>query len=165
MEIIIPGIALASLYIAINQKKENFSNYLPNTDIPNKNYPSEYPIQSTALDQTSRLSHDNRYDGTAYTDKYFNPNSGQSLLATTTNTVKNVNGKTDNKEAFVAAVKAASIELKSVRGPFKFGSNNMPVQNYYAFQTVKEGSVITVKQLSTPLAQHPDVYATLCKAK
>jgi branched-chain amino acid transport system substrate-binding protein len=79
--------------------------------------------------------------------------------------VKNVNGKTDNKEALVAAVKAASVELKSVRGPFKFGTNNMPVQNYYAFQTVKEGSVITVKQLSTPLAQHPDVYAALCKAK
>ena len=79
--------------------------------------------------------------------------------------VKKVNGKTDNKEAFVAAVKAASVELKSVRGPFKFGSNNMPVQNYYAFQIVKEGASITVKQLSTPLAQHPDVYATLCRAK
>ena len=79
--------------------------------------------------------------------------------------VKKVNGKTDNKPAFVAAVKAAGTELKSVRGPFKFGSNNMPVQNYYAFQAVKDGAAITVKQLSTPLAEHPDVYASLCKAK
>ena len=79
--------------------------------------------------------------------------------------VKKVNGKIDNKTAFAAAVKAAGSELKSVRGPFQFNTNNMPVQNYYAFQTVKDGSNITVKQLSTPLTEHHDVYAAQCKAK
>ena len=79
--------------------------------------------------------------------------------------VKKVNGKTDNKPAFVAAVKAAGSELKSVRGPFQFNVNNMPIQNYYAFQTIKDGNNITVKQLGTPLANHPDVYAEQCKAK
>jgi branched-chain amino acid transport system substrate-binding protein len=79
--------------------------------------------------------------------------------------VKKVNGKTENKAAFAAAVKAAGSELKSVRGPFSFNTNNMPVQNYYAFQAVKDGNNVTVKQLSTPLTDHHDVYAAQCKAK
>jgi branched-chain amino acid transport system substrate-binding protein len=79
--------------------------------------------------------------------------------------VKKVNGKTENKPAFVAAVKAAGSELKSVRGPFSFNTNNMPVQNYYAFQAVKDGNNVTVKQLGTPLTDHHDVYAAQCKAK
>ena len=41
----------------------------------------------------------------------------------------------------------------------------MPVQNYYAFQTVREGNEVTVKQLGTPLADHQDAYVALCKAK
>jgi len=79
--------------------------------------------------------------------------------------VKKVNGKTENKAAFAAAVKAAGSELKSVRGPFSFNTNNMPVQNYYAFQAVKDGNNVTVKQLGTPLTDHHDVYAAQCKAK
>jgi len=79
--------------------------------------------------------------------------------------VKKVNGKTENKAAFAAAVKAAGSELKSIRGPFSFNTNNMPVQNYYAFQAVKDGGNVTVKQLGTPLTDHHDVYAAQCKAK
>ena len=79
--------------------------------------------------------------------------------------VRKVKGNTADKAAFAAAVKAAGTELKSIRGPFKFNTNNMPVQNYYAFQTVKEGSNVTVKQLGTPLADHQDAYVALCKAK
>jgi len=79
--------------------------------------------------------------------------------------VRKVKGNTADKAAFAAAVKSAGAELKSIRGPFKFGNNNMPVQNYYAFQTVKEGSDVTVKLLSTPLPDHQDVYVALCKAK
>ncbi|EKD97005.1 MAG: hypothetical protein ACD_23C01139G0001, partial [uncultured bacterium] len=70
-----------------------------------------------------------------------------------------------DKVAFAAAVKSAGAELKSIRGPFRFNTNNMPVQNYYAFQTVKEGSAVTVKQLGTPLPDHQDSYVALCKAK
>ena len=81
------------------------------------------------------------------------------------NAVRKVKGNTADKAAFAAAVKAAGTELKSIRGPFKFNTNNMPVQNYYAFQTVKEGSNVTVKQLGTPLADHQDAYVALCKAK
>lgn len=79
--------------------------------------------------------------------------------------VRKVKGNTSDKAAFAAAVKSAGAELKSIRGPFRFNANHMPVQNYYAFQTVKEGSVITVKQLGTPLPDHQDSYVALCKAK
>jgi len=84
MEIAIPGIALGLLYIVSNQKskKENFRdrNLLPNTDVPNRNYPDELPIVSPDTDQTSQLSATNRYDngGGVYTDKYFNPNMNKS---------------------------------------------------------------------------------------
>lgn len=79
--------------------------------------------------------------------------------------VRKVKGNTSDKAAFAAAVKSAGSELKSVRGPFRFNSNNMPVQNYYAFQTVKDGGNVTVKQLGTPLQDHQDVYVAQCKPR
>jgi branched-chain amino acid transport system substrate-binding protein len=79
--------------------------------------------------------------------------------------VRKVKGNTSDKAKWTAAVKAAGAELKSVRGPFRFNTNNMPVQNYYAFQTVKEGANVTVKLLSTPLTEQQDPYVAQCKAK
>ena len=82
MEFAIPLVALGSLYVINNQKKnetqeafQNVNEYLPNTDIHNKNYPSEYPVVVPELEQTSKLSTTNKYQGAAYTDKYFNPES------------------------------------------------------------------------------------------
>lgn len=79
--------------------------------------------------------------------------------------VRKVKGNTSDKAAFAAAVKSAGAELKSLRGPFRFNSNHMPVQNYYAFQTVKDGGNMTVKQLGTPLQEHQDVYVAQCKPR
>ena len=91
----IPLVAMAGLYLAYNQDKkakaciENFdqrkeSNYLPNVDVPNTNYPNEYPVQNPPNDLTSRLSTVNTYDGkSVYTDKYFNPNAPTSLVSST----------------------------------------------------------------------------------
>ena len=62
-----------------------------------------------------------------------------------------------------AAVKAAGSEFRSVRGPFRFGNNNMPVQNYYAFETVRVGGKTATRPIGTPLAAHADAYAALCK--
>ncbi|MDB5795402.1 MAG: transporter substrate-binding protein [Noviherbaspirillum sp.] len=76
-----------------------------------------------------------------------------------------VGGKTADKKAFAAAVKAAGSEFKSVRGPFAFNNNNLPVQNYYAFHVVKEGGKPVVKMLGTPLTQHKDAYHTKCPLK
>lgn len=86
MELAIPGVALGLLYVVSNQNKknENFTNKqneLPNTDVPNRNYPSEYPVVSNETDQTSQLSTVNRFDNTGvYTDKYFNPNSVSNIV-------------------------------------------------------------------------------------
>jgi branched-chain amino acid transport system substrate-binding protein len=62
-----------------------------------------------------------------------------------------------------AAVKAAGSEFKSVRGPFRFGTNNMPVQNYYAFETVRTAGKVATRSIGTPLAAHADSYAASCK--
>jgi hypothetical protein len=90
MELLAPVAALAGLYVVSNQnKKENFSqrtgryenSLLPNIDVPNTNYPNEYPVQNPPNDLTSQLSTVNKYSGgSAYTDKYFNPNSQSSLV-------------------------------------------------------------------------------------
>ena len=61
-----------------------------------------------------------------------------------------------------AAVKAAGSEFKAVRGPFQFGRNNMPVQNYYAFGTARDGSKVVTKLIGTPLTAHADSYAAQC---
>ena len=61
-----------------------------------------------------------------------------------------------------AAVKAAGGEFKSVRGPFRFNKNNMPVQNYYAFETVRDGGKVATRLVGTPLASHADSYAAQC---
>jgi branched-chain amino acid transport system substrate-binding protein len=61
-----------------------------------------------------------------------------------------------------AAVKAAGSELKSVRGPFAFGKNNMPVQDYYAFETARDGGKLVTRLVGTPLKAHVDPYAAQC---
>jgi len=84
MELAIPGIALGLMYIMKGQsnntseQEESFANQnaLPNTDIPNRNYPDEYPVRNEELDKTSALSTVNPFEngGSVYTDKYFNAN-------------------------------------------------------------------------------------------
>lgn len=89
----IPLIALGGLYIVSNQSKKNCdkiegfysndTNYLPNVDVQNRNFPSELPITDAENDLTSKLSTVNRYDNPyAYSDKYFNPNVPNSLTNT-----------------------------------------------------------------------------------
>jgi len=91
MEIALPLVALSGLYLINKQpeKKESFQNQgkrtneiLPNTDMPNRNYPTEYPIASAELDRTSALSNNNNFDlaGGVYTDKYFNPNRNPTIV-------------------------------------------------------------------------------------
>ena len=84
MELAIPGIALGLMYIMKGQsnntseQEESFANQnaLPNTDIPNRNYPDEYPVRNEELDKTSALSTVNQFEngGSVNTDKYFNAN-------------------------------------------------------------------------------------------
>jgi len=116
MELAIPFVALASLYLATNQSapsKDGFKNKdsLPNTDIPNRNYPSELPLINAEIDQTSLLSTVNRSDtNTVYTDKYFNP--------TTNETYTNTPGMTASQGTFY------SLTGDKVSGDY-FQHNNM----------------------------------------
>jgi branched-chain amino acid transport system substrate-binding protein len=64
-----------------------------------------------------------------------------------------------------AAVKTAGGEFKSVRGPFRFNNNNLPVQNYYAFEAVKQGANVSIKHVATPLKDHSDAYHAQCALK
>ena len=87
MELAIPGVALGLLYVVSNQKKddeanESFTNYLPNTNIPDKNY---YDDENTndleEYEQTSSLSRNNKFESNgAYTDKYFNKQFNDAVV-------------------------------------------------------------------------------------
>jgi len=83
--------------------------------------------------------------------------------------VKNVaqqsGGKIGDKRQLAAAVKAAGATFPTVRGKFRFNTNNMPVQNLYAYEVVKEGDRVTLKQLATVLTDHQDAYVSQCAMK
>ncbi len=66
-----------------------------------------------------------------------------------------------DKDAFRAALKEAS--FPTVRGKFKFNSNNHPIQDIYVREVVKEGDVITNKIIATAFTDHSDAYAKDCK--
>jgi len=64
-------------------------------------------------------------------------------------------------DAFREALKAA--DFPSVRGKFKFNTNNHPIQNIYVREVIKEGDVYTNKIIGTALEDHGDAYAAECK--
>lgn len=71
-------------------------------------------------------------------------------------------GNTEDKDALRAALKAA--EFESVRGDFKFGTNNMPVQNFYLREVVADADgTWTTKVVETVFEDHVDSYAADCK--
>ncbi len=73
-----------------------------------------------------------------------------------------VNGDLNDMSAFREALRKADFE--SVRGDFKFGKNQHPVQDIYVREVVKmaDGST-TNKTLKKVLANHSDAYASDCK--
>lgn len=79
--------------------------------------------------------------------------------------VRKMGGQLKDKKAFAAAVKAAGSEIASVRGPFRFNRNNMPIQNYYAFEIVQDGEAVRGKLIATPLPMHEDAYVSACPLK
>lgn len=78
--------------------------------------------------------------------------------------VRDVKGKIEDGEALLKALKAAKFE--SVRGPFKFGNNQYPVQDYYLRVITKDGQGrVTNKTLGKIFSNHADAYASACKLK
>ena len=85
MEFAIPLAALGGLFLVSKQKKQTSETFdtreaLPNTNLPDVNYPDMFKVNSVELDRTAEITHNNRYDGgEAFTDKYFNPTSKGSV--------------------------------------------------------------------------------------
>jgi len=75
--------------------------------------------------------------------------------------LKATDGRTGDKDAFRAALKAAKFD--SVRGAFRFGNNHHPIQDIYVRQVVKEGDTLTNKIVATAFKDHQDAYAADCK--
>jgi branched-chain amino acid transport system substrate-binding protein len=80
--------------------------------------------------------------------------------------VRDVKGNLDNTEALRKALKAARFD--SVRGPFKFNTNQYPIQNYYVRvvgNNPKGGGLIN-KSFDQPiLRDRGDAYVQDCKMK
>jgi branched-chain amino acid transport system substrate-binding protein len=78
--------------------------------------------------------------------------------------IRKVKGRIENKDALRAALKSA--DFQSVRGGFKFGPNQFPVQNYY-LQLVGKGNDgrIVHKTIGTVLQNRADAYVQDCKMK
>ncbi len=75
-----------------------------------------------------------------------------------------VGGKVDDKKALMAALRTAS--FKSVRGDFKFNTNQFPIQDLHIFEAVKDSQGrLTLKTVATPLKSDQDAFADKCQMK
>ena len=88
--------------------------------------------------------------------------SGYDTAMLIDSAIRKVKGKIEDKNALRAAIRAA--DFKSVRGDFKFGKNQFPVQNYY-LQLVGKGpdGRIVHKTMGTVLTNRGDAYVQDCK--
>lgn len=180
MELAIPLVALGGLYIVSkgssskssssskNQRNihsyENFENKktmveLPNTNIPNRNFPSEYPIKSVENDQTSKLSAINQYDTpSVYTDKYFNSAANAQIV--NSYSPMSLPGSKQDQSAIYTSMTGQKVDSSyfshnnqvpffgaQIRSrPQNANSNESVLDNY-----VGSGSQITIKSEQSPL--------------
>jgi len=80
--------------------------------------------------------------------------------------IKTVSGKIEDKDAVLKAVKAAKFE--SVRGEFKFNTNQYPIQNYYLREVQKDsqGRLVNNVVSNTPvMVNRGDAYVQDCPMK
>jgi branched-chain amino acid transport system substrate-binding protein len=79
--------------------------------------------------------------------------------------IAKVKGNLADKQAFTAALKQA--DFQSVKGKFKFNHNHMPIQDFFAFEIVKDGNKdrYTHKTISVAMADAVDAYQAECKMK
>jgi branched-chain amino acid transport system substrate-binding protein len=78
--------------------------------------------------------------------------------------VKAVGGDLSKKEAMRDAMRKAN--YASVRGPYKYGNNHFPIQNFYLQEAVKDDSgALTLKTTALALKDHQDRYHGLCNMK
>lgn len=76
--------------------------------------------------------------------------------------VEGVNGDLKNMDGMRAAMMKA--DYPSVRGPYTYGNNHFPIQNFYPREVVADGDgVWTTKIVDTVYKNHQDTYAKDCK--
>jgi len=76
--------------------------------------------------------------------------------------VRDVKGKLDDKAAVRKALAAAKFE--SVRGAFKFNTNQYPIQDYYLRVITRDSKGrVTNRTLGKVFSNHTDAYAASCK--
>ena len=75
-----------------------------------------------------------------------------------------VKGDLSKKEAMRNEMRKAN--YASVRGPYRYGNNHFPIQNFYLQETVKDaGGAYTLKMVATALRDHQDRYHDQCPMK
>jgi len=75
--------------------------------------------------------------------------------------VEAVGGNLDDMDALRAAM--AKADFPSVRGPFRFGNNHFPIQNFYLRKVVEDADgAWTTTVVDTVLTDHRDPYAAEC---
>ena len=73
-------------------------------------------------------------------------------------------GDVSNKDKVRAEMKKAS--FKSVRGDFKFNTNQFPIENFYIQETVKDPQgLMTVKTIATAVKDAKDPFYEKCPMK
>jgi len=78
--------------------------------------------------------------------------------------VEAVKGDTSKKDEMKAAMEKAN--FKSVRGPFKFGNNHMPIQNFYLQDVVKDADgQLALKTVATIVKDSQDGFHDKCPMK
>ena len=76
--------------------------------------------------------------------------------------VEAVGGNLDDMDGMRAAMEKA--DFPSVRGPFRYGNNHFPIQNFYLRKVVEDADgVWTTTITDLVLKDHQDVYAAECR--
>jgi len=75
-----------------------------------------------------------------------------------------VKGDTSKKDAMKAEMEKAN--FKSLRGPFKFGNNHVPIQNFYLQDVVKDADgALSLKTVATIVKDSQDRFHDKCPMK
>ena len=78
--------------------------------------------------------------------------------------VVGVNGNLADKDGLRAAMEKA--DYASVRGPYRYGNNHFPIQNFYLQETVKKpDGTFEIKTVAAILRDHQDRYHDKCPMK
>jgi len=75
-----------------------------------------------------------------------------------------VKGDTSKKDAMRAEMERAN--FKSLRGPFKYGNNHIPIQNFYLQDVVKDADgTLSLKTVATIVKDDQDRFHDKCPMK